>query len=293
MTSSEAHATLLPGDRVGLIAGAGALPADVARALAQRGFPPFVIIVEGEGAPAEPLKAFPHRVMPLEEFASFLPVMRAEGVTHAVMAGAVTRRPRLASVPWGLRHLRLLPRAVRALRKGDDGLLREIVRYAEEHGVRIVGPQELVPDLLTSEGCLTKAKPTAADTRDVEAALEAARALGRLDAGQGTVAIGGRVIALEGVEGTDAMLARVAELRSHPRLAGKTRGVLVMCAKPNQVLRLDLPAIGPATVAAAHAAGLAGIGVEVGRTFVLEQAETVALADRLGLFVVGLPGDEP
>lgn len=292
MTSSEPRTLLRQGDRVGLIAGAGTLPADVAEALAYSGFPPFVIIVEGEGEPTERLKAYSHRAMPIEQFVSFLPIMQSEGVTHAVMAGAITRRPKLGSVPWGLRHLRLLSRAARALRKGDDGLLKEIVRYAEEHGVRIVGPQELVPDLVATEGPLTKVGATATDMRDVEAALEAARALGRLDVGQAAVAIGGRVVALEGVEGTDAMLARVASLRSHPRLAGKTRGVLVKCAKPNQELRMDLPAIGPATVEAAHHAGLAGIGVEAGRSFVLEQNETVALADRLGLFIVGLPGGE-
>ena len=72
-------------------------------------------------------------------------------------------------------------------------------------------------------------------------------------------------------------------------LAGKARGVLVKCAKPGQELRADLPSIGPQTVDAAHAAGLAGIGVEAGRSLVLDSAELVARADALGLFVVGLP----
>ena len=292
MISSNGPVSLRTGDRVGLIAGAGTLPADVAEVLARTGFPPFVVIVEGDGEATERLAAFPLRRMPIEDFASFLPLMRAEGVTHVVMAGSVTRRPRLAAVPWGMRHLRLLPRAARALRKGDDGLLKEIVNYAEEHGIAIVGPQDLVPDLVASEGRLTKLTPKEADRKDIAAAREAAKALGRLDVGQGAVAIGGRVIALEGVEGTDEMLARVASLRSHPRLAGKKRGVLVKCAKPGQELRMDLPAIGPATVEAAHRAGLAGIGVEAGRSFVLDQAKTIALADRLGLFIVGLPGGD-
>lgn len=292
MTSSDGPAPLRAGDRVGLIAGAGTLPADVAEVLAQAGFPPFVVIVEGEGEATERLAAFAHRRMPIEDFASILPVMQAEGVTHVVLAGSVTRRPRLAAVRWGVRHLRLLPLAARALRKGDDGLLKEIVRYAEEHGLAIVGPQDLVPDLVAREGTLTKLAPTGADHNDLKAAREAAKALGRLDVGQGAVAIGGRAIALEGVEGTDEMLARVASLRSHPRLAGKRRGVLVKCAKPGQELRMDLPAIGPTTVEAAHKAGLSGIGVEAGRSFVLEQARTFALADSLGLFIFGLPGGD-
>ena len=86
------------------------------------------------------------------------------------------------------------------------------------------------------------------------------------------MAIGGRAIALEGVEGTEGLLARIKDLRSHGRIAGKKRGVLVKCAKPGQEERLDLPAIGPQTVTAAHQAGLAGIAVEAGRSLVLDYA---------------------
>ncbi|TJV28418.1 MAG: LpxI family protein, partial [Mesorhizobium sp.] len=79
----------------------------------------------------------------------------------------------------------------------------------------------------------------------------------------------------------------------HGRLAGRTRGVLVKCAKPGQELRADLPSIGPQTVEAAHAAGLAGIAVEAGRSLILEGPTVVARANALGLFVVGLPAAEP
>ena len=105
-----------------------------------------------------------------------------------------------------------------------------------------------MPDLLAGEGVMTRAKPTAADRKDLAAAFAAAKAIGALDIGQAAVAIGGRAIALEGVEGTDGLLARARALRSHGRLAGKKRGVIVKCAKPGQELRADLPAIGPQTV---------------------------------------------
>ena len=142
-----------------------------------------------------------------------------------------------------------------------------------------------MPDLLAAEGPLTKAQPRKSDRRDIDAAYAAAKAIGALDIGQAAVAIGGRVIALEGVEGTDGLLERVQQLRGHGRLAGRTRGVLVKCAKPGQELRADLPSIGPQTVEAAHAAGLAGIGVEAGRSLVLDGAAVIARADALGLFV--------
>jgi DUF1009 family protein len=110
----------------------------------------------------------------------------------------------------------------------------------------------------------------------------------RFDIGQAVVVIGGRVVALEAAEGTDAMLARVAALRRDGRVrAGKRRGVLVKMAKRGQDLRTDLPVIGADTVENAAAAGLAGIAVEAGRTLIAERPATVAAADRAGLFVVG------
>jgi DUF1009 family protein len=178
---------------------------------------------------------------------------------------------------------------ISALARGDDGLLKVVVRGLEARGFTVLGAHQIVPDLTTSEGSLTRTVPGKADWRDIEAAREAAVAIGALDIGQGAVAIGGRAIALEGIEGTDGLLERVKALRGHGRLAGKTGGVLVKCAKPEQELRVDLPSIGLQTVEGAHAAGLAGIAVEAGRSLILDSAAVIARADALGLFVYGLP----
>ena len=102
------------------------------------------------------------------------------------------------------------------------------------------------------------------------------------------MAVGGRVIALEGAEGTDQMLDRVASLRATGRISARRRGVLVKFCKPQQDERADLPSIGLSTVENAAKAGLAGIAVEVGRSLVLDRPEMVARADALGLFVIGI-----
>ena len=112
--------------------------------------------------------------------------------------------------------------------------------------------------------------------------------LGHLDVGQGAVAVGGRVVALEGPEGTDAMLERVARLKADGRISSRRRGVLVKLCKPQQDLRADLPSIGPSTIKGAQAAGLAGIAVESGRALVLDREEMIALANEAGLFVTGV-----
>jgi hypothetical protein len=168
-------------------------------------------------------------------------------------------------------------------------LLRAIVGHLEAAGFQVVGAHQLVPDLLAPAGTLTRAKPSVSGEKSIAAAWEAAQAIGALDIGQAAVAVGRRVVALEGVEGTAAMLARVRDLRGSGRISAPG-GVLVKCAKPGQELRADLPTIGPDTVIEAHAAGLSGIAVEAGRTIVVQQRDVVESADRLGLFVLGIDG---
>src|SRR5690606_4568813 len=131
-------------------------------------------------------------------------------------------------------RVRLGARSVAGLVKGDDGLLRSVIAAIEKQGIRVVGAHEIVPDLLAPVGVLTRVHPTKADQRDISAASEAALAIGKLDIGQGAIAIGGRVVALEGIEGTEALLERTGAMRNHGRLAGKTGGVLVKCSKPQQ-----------------------------------------------------------
>jgi DUF1009 family protein len=250
-------------------------------------------MIDGEADRNSALSTFENESLRVGDLARLPQIVAAHRITHMVLAGGVARRPRLREIPITLALLRFVPKIVAALARGDDGLLKILVQSIEQHGVRVVGAQDIVPDLLASEGPMTKVKPRKGDQADIDAALSAARAIGALDIGQGAVSIGGRVIALEGIEGTDGLLERVRGLRGHGRLAGKQRGVLVKCAKPGQELRVDLPTIGPATVVAAHAAGLAGIGVEAGKSLVLDFAAMVERADALGLFVVGLPADEP
>lgn len=267
-----------------MIAGSGLLPVIVARALAERGEPPFVVVLAGEADDA--LRSFEHVEMGLGELGRIIPLFKAAGVRRAVLAGGVRTRPRLSSLRFDWHTVSLLPAVIRALGKGDDGLLRALIGFVEARGIRVVGAHEIVPDIVApSVGTpITRRRPAAADRTNIEAALRAARAIGALDIGQGAVAVGGRVIALEAVEGTDQMLARVAGLRASGRLKA-AGGVLVKCAKPRQEERADLPAIGIRTIENAAAAGLSGVAVEAGRSIVLGYRETVEAADDRGLFV--------
>lgn len=279
-------------DRIAVIAGGGALPRAIVRTLVAKGADPFVVEVAGEDRDDAAFSGTDHIALSVEQFGHLLPALKKARVGRLVLAGSVSRRPRLSAISWSLSTLKLLPRVAAGLKRGDDGLLRTLVGIFESEGIEVVGAHDIVPDLLAPEGKLTRIGPTAADERDIATASRAAIAIGMIDVGQAAIAIGGRVVALEGIEGTDGLLVRTAGMRGHGRLAGKKRGVLVKRCKPQQEQRTDLPAIGPDTIEGAHVAGLAGVAVEAGRSFILDFDRTIARADALGLFVVGLaPGD--
>ena len=285
---TEAPAT---GGRIAVVAGGGALPVAVVHTLSAKGWNPLVAVVEGEAARAD-FADVDHFPVAVEDLGPLIARLRAERVDRIVMAGHIERRPRFFAIRWSLRILASLPRAAAGLLGGDDKLLRAVIGLMEANGIRVVGAHEIVPDLLAPEGVMTRARPSASDLRDVAAGAQAARVIGRLDIGQAAIAIGGRAVALEGIEGTDGLLARTAAMRGHGRLAGKAGGVLVKCCKPQQDRRADLPAIGPDTIGAAKEAGLAGIALDAGRSFILDFERTVALADEAGLFILGQPPEE-
>lgn len=276
-----------------IIAGGGRLPIDLAEALSSRGLPVYVVMIAGEVANPDAFAKFPHTTIELEAAGGVLSHLRSRGTSQLVFAGTVARRPRLLAMRPILPLLAVLPKLAAALGQGDDALLRSLVGHVEDHGIKVLGAHEILPDLLVPAGVHTRRRPHADDRRDIQAALEAARAIGALDIGQAAVAIGGRAIALEGIEGTDGLLERVAQLRDHGRLAGKTGGVLVKSVKPGQEWRTDLPGIGVQTVAGAVAAKLNGIAVVADSTLAMGFKELIERADSAGIFVVGLPSEKP
>ena len=153
----------------------------------------------------------------------------------------------------------------------------------------VVGVLDLAPDLLAPAGVQSARAPDARDRGAIETGLRLLRDLSPYDVGQATVVAGERVLAIEGPEGTDRMLARVrAAGRASMWRRTAAGGVLVKVPKEGQDLRVDLPAIGPRTVAWAAKAGLDGIAVASGRTLIVDRDETVRLCDRRGLFLLGV-----
>jgi len=160
-------------------------------------------------------------------------------------------------------------------------------------GADLVGVQEIAPDLLASEGHIAGPLVPAETMASARFALETARAIGALDIGQAAVVSGQRVIAVEDIGGTDALIARVGELKRQGLAGDGTMPlILAKALKPQQPEFADLPAIGPATIENCAAAGIAFIAVHAGNSVVIERTQLLDAADRLGIGVIGLvPGD--
>ena len=273
---------------VGIVAGSGVLPFSVAELLRARGIAPFLFAIRGFCDP-ERVAQYPHHWIALGQVGRLTRLMRSEGCRDIVFIGGLVR-PALSEIrlDWGT--LRAIPAIAAALRGGDDHLLTGVSRIFERHGIRVVGIKDVAPELLMPEGSLTRRVPDAEAIADIAKARELMRAISPFDVGQGVVVIDGHVVAVEDIEGTDGLLARVTRLRAEKRIRAKPgRGVLVKMPKAQQDLRFDLPTLGPKTIEGVIAAGLAGIGTVAGHTLVAEADVMIAKADQAGLFVTGLP----
>ncbi|CAN7250905.1 LpxI family protein [Agrobacterium sp. MAFF310724] len=275
------------GGRLAIVAGSGQLPLYVAAAAREMGENPFIVRLRDDSR--FDWSGFDNAVISVGDVAGLGRLLRENRVDRVVLSGGVARRPEWREIRPTLGILLKLPSIVRTLlSSGDDAVLQMVIKIIGTLGAKVIGAHEIAPGLLAAIGPFGAQKPAEDDLRDIRKAAEAALALGKLDVGQGAVAVGGRIVALEGVEGTDAMLGRVAALRAEGRISPRRRGVLVKLCKPQQDVRADLPTIGVETVENARKAGLAGIAVEAGRALVLDREAMLKAADEAGIFVCGI-----
>ncbi|MCB4821116.1 LpxI family protein [Roseicella aerolata] len=265
---------------LGILAGGGDVPLQVAQAAQTAGRPVHVVALDGWAD--QVWNGFSLIRERPGAAGRILGHLRAQGVRQIVMTGRA-QRPSILSLRPDATAARMLARIGRAYFTGDDGLLRAVARALEAEGFEIVAAQDVLRDILPPAGLLTRASPDATARADIMRAILVVRALGAVDVGQGAVVQQGLVLGVEAIEGTDALLARCAGLKREG-----PGGVLVKLVKPGQDRRLDLPTVGPETIRGAVAAGLAGIAIEAGGTILVDRARTVAAADAAGLFLLAL-----
>lgn len=256
--------------RRAIIAGAGALPLLVAAAGP-------AIVVRFADAPGGTGHA--DLQARFEQLGKLFTDLKAHGVDELCLAGAMRR------VGFAQEHLdpetkALLPRLATAMGQGDDALLRSIVAIFEEQGFAIRGAHELRPDLVARAGDLCGHAIAPADAARARAVLAA---IGPLDVGQAAIAAQGQILGIETLQGTDALLRFVGET-----MPG-SGGVLVKRAKPGQDLRVDMPAIGPETIALCAQAGLKGIELQADHVLLLDADAVRAACARHAINLWAVP----
>jgi len=282
MTSPMGAAETPPA--LGILAGGGPLPGRVAAAAEAAGRAVFLVGLEGFAEPAV-LAPFRHSFVRLAAAGRILLLLRENGCRDLVLVGPV-KRPSIFDLRPDVEGTKILARIGRAAFAGDDGLLAAVVRVLAEEGFRVVGAHEILTEAVGPHGVLGRVAPDAQALADIARGAQVVRALGTADVGQACVVQQGIVLAVEAIEGTDAMLARAGGLaRPGPG------GALVKLVKPGQDRRADLPTIGPGTVRAAAAAGLRGIAFEAGGTILTDRTALVQAADAAGLFLIGIDPD--
>ena len=266
---------------LGIIAGGGPLPGQVAAAARASGRPVFIAALESYAEP-EVVAPFPHQFFRLGAIGAIRQKLREQDCRDLVIIGPV-KRPSILSLRPDSEGAKMLAKIGRAAFAGDDGLMAAVLRVLEEDGFRVLGAHDIVGDVLGPPGLLTRAAPDAGAMADVQRGIEVIKALGAADIGQACVVQQGIVLAVEAVEGTDAMLARI------PRVARPgPAGVLVKLATPGQERRADMPALGPSTIQFVQNAGLRGVAFEAGNTILADRTLMIDLADAAGIFLLGV-----
>jgi DUF1009 family protein len=280
------------GAPLAIICGGGSFPGAVADAVAARGRRPVMFGIKGWADPAV-LGRYVHHWIALGQAGRFFRLAKAENCREVLFIGTVLRPP-LTALRLDWHTIKLMPRVIRFFRGGDDKLLSGVAGVAESGGLRVVGIKDVAPELFVPEGVLGRAQPSQRDFADIDRALNLIVTLGPFDVGQAAVVAHGHVIAVEAAEGTDQMLARIAELRRLGRISAPSGvGVLVKAPKPGQDRRFDLPSIGPRTIELVASAGLAGVAVTAGSTMMAEAEAAIAAADREKIFVIGVREPSP
>jgi len=217
-------------------------------------------------------------------------IFRREGVRRAVMAGSVRKREMYGR----FRLLRYLPDWTsikvwffRARDKRNDSLLSAAADEMALRGVMLESCVQYCAESLAGQGVLTRRSPPPGVLKDIEFGWRIAKELGRLDIGQAVAVKEQEVIAVEAIEGTDEMIRRAGQLC---RVGGWT---LVKAAKPNQDMRFDVPTVGPETIRHLAEQRAAALVVEAGKTVIIDLPETLALAERADISVIGRWNDAP
>ncbi|MFV9875330.1 MAG: LpxI family protein [Rickettsiales endosymbiont of Dermacentor nuttalli] len=269
-------------EKIGIIAGGGALPQKIIQHLQANNQKFFVLALKGEAELSIP-NDIEHSWQDIGKVGQILNILKGAQVKHIVLVGKV-RRPALSIFKLDSLGVKLLTRLTKAKVYGDDALLRIVTKFLEEENFSVIAPEALLPKLITPIGVIGTISLKAQDLEDIKIGKRVLHTIDGLDIGQAVVVENNLVLGVEAVEGTDMLLQRCKNLKREK----ERMGVLVKMKKSIQDQRVDLPCIGVKTVELVYNANMSGIALDAGNSLIAEVEATKELADQLGVFIIGV-----
>ena len=263
--------------RYGLIAGNGRFPFIVLEAARSQGIDMVVAAIKEETSPDIERQARTVHWLSLGQLGKLIKTFKAEGVTKAIMAGQVKHKQIFSGILPDLKMMQVLASLAT---RNTDSLIGAVARVLEDEGIQLVESTLFLEPLLPKPGVLTKRPPSEDEQKDLEYGYKLARELGRLDVGQTVVVADAACVAVEAMEGTDAVIQRAAGLANGRALR------VVKLAKPNQDLRFDVPVIGIPTVEVLRRSGATAMAIEAGKTLMIDRDELLREADAAAISIV-------
>jgi DUF1009 family protein len=265
--------------RYGLIAGNGKFPFLVLEAARSQGIDMVVAAIKEETFPEIEQHAKKVHWMSLGQLGKLIKTFKSEGVNQAIMAGQVKHKQIFSGIIPDLKMIQLLASLAT---KNTDSLIGAVAKLLEDEGIHLMDSTLFLRPLLPDPGVLTRRRPSDEEKRDLDYGYKIARELGRLDLGQSVVVCDGACVAIEAMEGTDAIIERAAALVNGRGLR------VVKLAKPNQDLRFDVPVIGPATVRLMARLKASALAIEARKTLMIDREQLIGLADQEGVTIVAV-----
>ena len=266
-------------NRFGLIAGNGRFPFLVLEAAKSQGIEMTVVAIKEETLPEIEQEAGAVHWLSLGQLGKLIKTFKAEGVTRVVMAGQVKHKQLFSGIVPDRAMLKMLGSLVT---KSSDSLIGAVAKVLAAEGIELVDSTALLGPLLPDPGVLTARAPSKEEQTDLDYGYRIARELGRLDLGQSVVVSDGACVALEAMEGTDAIVARAASLVNGRPLR------LVKLAKPNQDLRFDVPVVGPGTIDNMVQANVRALAIEARKTLMIDKDDIIKVADDNAITIVAV-----
>jgi UDP-2,3-diacylglucosamine hydrolase len=265
--------------RYGLIAGNGRFPELALESARALGHDVTVIAIQEEAAKhIETMAARCHWIS-LGQLGKLIDILKKEGITEVVMCGQVKHAKIFSSIVPDWRLVKLLASLPS---KNTDGLIGGVIKILEDEGIHLSDSTALLKPMLATSGAMTKRKPGKDEMVDVEYGRRVADALAGFDVGQAVAICERACVALEAMEGTDAMLRRAAGLVNGRRLS------LVKVARRREHLLFDVPVVGLSTIPVMRETGATVLAIEAGRTLMLDKEEMLKQADAGGISIVGI-----